>query len=74
MVKVLYDDYLEQKRLVQGESSKQAKSEEGEDPPKISSFTSFISIFFFFKYKFKLLLQENILINISLICHYLNLM
>jgi hypothetical protein len=34
MVKVLYDDYLEWKRLVQGESSKQAKSEEGDDPPK----------------------------------------
>jgi hypothetical protein len=34
MVKVLYDDYLEQKRPVQGESSKQDKSEEGEDPPK----------------------------------------
>jgi hypothetical protein len=34
MVKVLYDDYLERKRLVQGESAKQAKSEEGEDPPK----------------------------------------
>jgi hypothetical protein len=34
MVKVLYDDYLEQKRSVQGESSKQAKSEEGEDLPK----------------------------------------
>jgi hypothetical protein len=34
MVKVLYDDYLEWKRPVQGESSKQAKIEEGEDPPK----------------------------------------
>jgi hypothetical protein len=34
IVKVLYDDYLEQKRLVQGESSKQDKREEGEDPPK----------------------------------------
>jgi hypothetical protein len=34
MVKVLYDDYLEQKRPFQGESSKQDKSEEGEDPPK----------------------------------------
>jgi hypothetical protein len=34
MVKILYDDYLEWKRPVQGESSKQAKSEEGEDPPK----------------------------------------
>jgi hypothetical protein len=34
MVKVLYDDYLEWKRLVQGESSKKSKSEEGEDPPK----------------------------------------
>jgi hypothetical protein len=34
MVKVLYDDYLEYKRQVQGESSKQVKSEEGEDPPK----------------------------------------
>jgi hypothetical protein len=34
MVKVLYDDYLEQKKTFQGESSKQDKSEEGEDPPK----------------------------------------
>jgi hypothetical protein len=34
MVKVLYDEYLERKRPVQGESSKQDKSEEGEDPPK----------------------------------------
>jgi hypothetical protein len=34
MVKVLYDDYLEKKRSVQGESSKKDKSEEGEDPPK----------------------------------------
>ena len=34
IVKVLYDDYLEQKRPVQGESSKKDKSEEGEDPPK----------------------------------------
>jgi hypothetical protein len=34
MVKLLYDDYLEQKRPVQGESSKQSKSEEGEDTPK----------------------------------------
>jgi hypothetical protein len=34
MVKVLYDDYLERKRSVQGESSKQDKSEEGEDPLK----------------------------------------
>jgi hypothetical protein len=33
MVKVLYDDYLERKRLVLEESSKQSKSEEGEDPP-----------------------------------------
>jgi hypothetical protein len=33
MVKVLYDDYLEQKRLILGEYSK-AKSEEGNDPPK----------------------------------------
>jgi hypothetical protein len=33
MVKVLYDYYLEQKRLVQGESSKKSKIEEGEDPP-----------------------------------------
>jgi hypothetical protein len=34
MVKVLYEEYLEQKRPFQGESSKQDKSEEGEDPPK----------------------------------------
>jgi hypothetical protein len=34
MVKVLYDDYLERKRPVQGEPSKKSKSEEGEDPPK----------------------------------------
>jgi hypothetical protein len=34
MAKVLYEDYLEQKRPFQGESSKQDKSEEGEDPPK----------------------------------------
>jgi hypothetical protein len=33
MMKVLYDDYLEQKRPILGESSKE-KSEEGEDPPK----------------------------------------
>jgi hypothetical protein len=33
MVKVLYDDYLERKRLILGESSK-SKSEEKEDPPK----------------------------------------
>jgi hypothetical protein len=32
-VKILYDDYLEWKRHVQGESSKQDKSEEGEYPP-----------------------------------------
>ena len=35
MVKVLYDDYLEQKGPFQGESSKQDKSEEGDDPPKL---------------------------------------
>ena len=34
MVKVLYDDYLEQKRSFQVKYSKQDKSEEGEDPPK----------------------------------------
>ena len=34
MVKVLYDDYLERKRPILGESSK-GKSEEGEDPPHI---------------------------------------
>jgi hypothetical protein len=34
MVKLLYDDYLEWKRPLQGESSKKDKSEEGEDPPK----------------------------------------
>jgi hypothetical protein len=33
MMKVLYDDYLERKRPILGESSK-VKSEEGEDPPK----------------------------------------
>jgi hypothetical protein len=33
MVKILYDDYLEKKRPILGESSK-AKSEEGEYPPK----------------------------------------
>jgi hypothetical protein len=33
MVKVLYDDYLERKRPILGESSK-FKSEEGEDPPQ----------------------------------------
>ena len=32
MMTVLYDDYLEQKRPILGESSK-VKSEEGEDPP-----------------------------------------
>jgi hypothetical protein len=34
MVKVLYEDYLEQKRNFQGKYSKQDKSEEGENPPK----------------------------------------
>jgi hypothetical protein len=34
MMKVLYDDYLERKRPVLGESSK-GKSEEGENPPQI---------------------------------------
>jgi hypothetical protein len=34
MVKVLYDDYLEWKKPLQGESSKKDKSEEGEDPSK----------------------------------------
>jgi hypothetical protein len=34
MVKVLCEDYLEQKRPFQGEYSKKDKSEEGEDPPK----------------------------------------
>jgi hypothetical protein len=34
MVKVLYDYYLERKRPVQGEYSKQDKSEEVEDRPK----------------------------------------
>jgi len=33
MMKVLYEDYLEQKRLILGESSK-VKNEEGEDPPQ----------------------------------------
>jgi hypothetical protein len=33
MVKVLYDDYLDWKRSILGESSK-VKSEEGEDPPQ----------------------------------------
>jgi hypothetical protein len=36
MVKVLYDDYLERKRPIQGEYSKKEKIEEGEDPPKPS--------------------------------------
>jgi hypothetical protein len=34
LVKVLYEDYLEQKRPFQGEYFKQDKSKEGEDPPK----------------------------------------
>jgi hypothetical protein len=34
MVKLLYEDYLEWKRPVQGEYSNQDKIEEGEDPPK----------------------------------------
>jgi hypothetical protein len=34
MMKVLYEDYLEQKRMVLGEASK-VKSEEGGEPPKI---------------------------------------
>jgi hypothetical protein len=34
MVKVLYEDYLKQKRPFQGEYYKQEKSEEGEEPPK----------------------------------------
>jgi hypothetical protein len=34
MVKVLYEDYLEHNRHFQGESSKQRKSKEGEDPAK----------------------------------------
>jgi hypothetical protein len=33
MMKVLYEDYLEWKRPILGESSK-VKSEEGEDPPQ----------------------------------------
>jgi hypothetical protein len=33
MMKVLYEDYLEWRRLILGESSK-VKSEEGEDPPQ----------------------------------------
>jgi hypothetical protein len=33
MVKVLYDDYLEKKRSIPGESSK-SKTDKGEDPPK----------------------------------------
>jgi hypothetical protein len=35
MMKVLYEDYLERKRLILGEYSK-VKSEEGEYPPQIS--------------------------------------
>jgi hypothetical protein len=34
MVKVIYDDYLERKRLIPGEYSKE-KGEEGEDCPKL---------------------------------------
>jgi hypothetical protein len=33
-IKVLYDDYLEWNRPIQGGSSKKEKREEGEDPPK----------------------------------------
>jgi hypothetical protein len=75
MVKVLYDDYLEWKRPVQGESSKQDKSEEGEDPPKPPPSPPSSHHLLLLQVQVQiLLLQENILINISLTCHYLNLM
>jgi hypothetical protein len=74
MVKVLYDDYLERKRSVQGESSKQDKSEEGEDPPKTPHHLLHLHHLLLLQVQVQLLLQENVLINISLICHYLNLM
>jgi hypothetical protein len=73
MVNILYDDYLEQKRPILGEYSK-AKNEEGEDPPKTppsppySPSTSSSSV------QVPNPVQENILININMICLYLSLM
>jgi hypothetical protein len=51
MMKVLYEDYLEQKRPVLGESSK-GKSEEGEDHPQIPPSSPSSPLSFFFKFKF----------------------
>jgi hypothetical protein len=57
MVEFLYDNYLEWKRLILGESSK-SKIEEGEDPPPPSPPFSPNPP------------QENIPINTNMICLY----
>jgi hypothetical protein len=75
MVKVLYDDYLEQKRLVQGETSKKEKKKKERNLQNILLHILHLHRLLLLQVQVQIiLLQENILINISLICHYLNLM
>ena len=70
MIKVLYEDYLEQKRPNLGESSK-GKSEEGEDPPQIPpSPPSSLLLLLLLQVQVLKAPQRNMLINIRIKCLY----
>jgi hypothetical protein len=69
MVKVLYEDYLERKRPVLGESSK-GKSEEEEDHPQIPpSPPSSPPLLLLLQVQVLNLMQRNMFISIRMKCH-----
>jgi hypothetical protein len=70
MVKVLYEDYLEQKRPVLGESSK-GKSDEEEDPPQILlHLHHHLLLLLLLQVQVLNLMQRNMFINIRMKFHY----
>jgi hypothetical protein len=73
MMKVIYEDYLERKRSILGESSK-VKSEEGEDPPQFLLHLLLLHQLFLLQVQVLNPMQENMSININKKCLYLSLM
>jgi hypothetical protein len=74
MVKVMYDDYLEQKDRFKGNLQRKPNVKKERTLLKFLLHLHHLHLLLLQVQVQILLLQENILINISMICHYLNLM
>jgi hypothetical protein len=74
MVKVLYDDYLEQRGLFKGNRQNKTKVKKERTLLNLLLHLLHLHHLLLLQVQVQLLPQENILINISMICHYLSLM